>query len=199
MKTSLVRPLGAAAFALAAGLAWTAATAAVVTLTPSSVATSSGTPVAVDVRVSNLGTGNALGAFDLDVSYNPALLSFGTAVFGTSLGNPASFEALTNASASTPGIVDFGEVSLLAPAQLAAGQAGSFLLATLNFNGTASGTNAFALLGTSVLSDAFGRPLTIVQVTPIPEPETFSLLGLGLAALAVWRRRASRGRAGVPH
>jgi hypothetical protein len=174
-----------AAVALGVLLMLPSAGAAVITLTPASTPTMPGSSVLVDVSVSDLG-GAVVGGFDLDVGFDPARLSLAGVSFGPALGNPASFEALTNVSLS-PGIVDFSEVSLLGAAQLDALQPASFSLATLSFNAINPGTVAFTLLGTSLLSDAAGRAIPITQAAVIPEPETVFLLGLGLGALA-WRR-----------
>src|SRR4051794_30891363 len=105
MKLAIGRFAGAAALALGSVLSWPAA-AAVVTLTPASVTPTPGSAVLVDVRVSELGAGNALGGFDLDVGYNQALLSFNSVAFGSALGNPAASEALTSVSMAGPGVLD---------------------------------------------------------------------------------------------
>jgi hypothetical protein len=188
MKSILARRL-AATLVLGASLASTSVMAVLVTLTPSSVSTTPGGLVLVDVRVSDLGVGNALGAFDLDVGYDPALVNFNTVVFGASLGDPASFQALTSVSTATPGVVGFTEVSLLTPAQLTVAQVGNFSIATLAFSGLGSGTAGFALLSSSTLSDAFGRSLPIGQATQISEPDSVFLFALGLGALAMMGRR----------
>jgi hypothetical protein len=196
MNFVITRTFGAAVAALVAANAWSTSTAAVVTHTPTTAATIAGAPVVVDVRISDLGAGNSLGAFDLDLGYDPALVSFSSVAFGPALGNPALFEALTGVSAALPGVIDFSEVSLLTPAELAAAQGSSFSLATLTFMGVGTGTAAFSILGTSILSDAFGRPLPISPLKPIPEPESVFPLGLGLAALTALRRqRRQRGSA----
>lgn len=190
MKRALLHSLWAAALTVGSWLTALPATAAVITLAPSSLSATAGGPLTLDVRVSDLGPGVSLGGFDLDLGYNSLLLSFTGAVFGSALGNPASFEALTSASVTSPGVLDLSAVSLLTPAQLAAAQTSpSFSLATLSFNALGSGTVGFTLLPSSVLSDALGNPLAISNLTPIPEPETLLLFSLGLAALTVVRRR----------
>jgi hypothetical protein len=196
MQPSLRNVVRQAVLALGALLVLPFATAAVITLSPASTVTSAGSPVRVDVGVSGLGSGVALGGFDLDIAFNPALLSFTGATFGPALGNPMTFEALTSVSAAAA-VVDFSEVSLLSAAQLLALQPGSFSLGILSFDAIASGTATFALLATSLLSDASGQSLPITPAAAaIPEPEAVVLLGIGLAALALrQKRRAMRRRA----
>jgi len=163
-------------------LAPNSAMAGLVTLTPASVSASSGEPVIVNIQVSDLGAGNVLGAFDLNVSYNPALFLLGSVVFGKSLGDPLLFEALTTFSVA-PGVINLAEVSLLSPAQLDAAQGDTFSIAMLTFAGIAPGTATFSLLDTSRLIDGFGVPLTLSTPTAVPEPGSLFLVVLALAAM----------------
>ena len=64
-------------------------------LTPSSQSTTIGGTVILDLEIAGLtdyGPGS-LGAFALDISYNPDILSFTSVSFGLSLGDPDWFEA----------------------------------------------------------------------------------------------------------
>jgi hypothetical protein len=170
-----------ARFAVAAvGIAFAGhASAIVLVLTPSVTDVSVGGAVNVDVTISGLNSGAppSVGAFDLDVSYDPAVLNPTGVTFGPFLGNPALFEALTDFNFLTPGIVDFAEVSLLSAAQLDAMHPSSFRLATLSFLGIANGTSAFALVNDVRVDDAFGVKLAV------PEPATALLMALGLLGL----------------
>lgn len=181
MNQSSKRNLFAAALAVGGVLCAQAASAAVL-LTPSFTNTTAGNPVSVDVRVTDLG-GNQLGGFDIDVAYNPALLTPTNVTFGPFLGDPALFEAFTDFSFATPGVVDFSELSLLSAAELSALQTGSFSIATLSFDAIGSGAASFSVLATSTLVDASGNPLAI------PEPGSMLLLGLGFAGLLTVRKR----------
>ena len=182
MNTTLKHKLLAAALAVGGLLSAHAASAAVVTLTPSSVATTTGNPVSVDIRVTDLFS-SQLGGFDLNIAFNPALLNPTGVTFGPLLGDPGLFEAFTGFSFTTPGIVNFAEVSLLDAAALDALQPTSFSIATLSFDAIGTGFNQFALLDTSTLADASGNPLAI------PEPGSMLLLGLGIVGLLTTRKR----------
>ena len=151
---------------------------------PSSETVSLGQMISIGVDIAGLGNPPSVGAFDLTVLYDSALVSFGGVTFGPLLGD-TSMEALTSSNAS-PGVVEFAEVSLLAPAQLDGLQSPGFTLATLSFEGLGSGTASFSLAG-GVVDDAFGNKLEAV-----PEPGTLFLLGSFLVGcgLAGGRKRA---------
>jgi hypothetical protein len=151
-------------------------------LVPSSATVTTGNTVNVNVSISGLSNPPSVGAFDLDVGFNPAILSPTAVTFGPFLGDPLLFEALTGFDFGTPGIVEFAEVSLLSPSELDALQSPSFSLATLSFRATSNGTSPFMFVGNQRVDDAFGNKLRI------PEPATAFLLGLGLIALLIIRR-----------
>src|SRR5262249_35813021 len=77
--------------------------------------------VVVDVVVSGLGGGlpPSVGAFDIDMSFDPAILAPTDITFGRFLGDPEQAEALTAASISEGG-VSFAAVSVLPAAELVA-------------------------------------------------------------------------------
>jgi hypothetical protein len=81
----------------------------------------------------NAGGPPSLGAFDLDVSFDPSVLLPLDVAFGPFLGDPSLLEALTDFN-FFPGLVDLAEVSLLLPEELDALQRASFPLATLVFD-----------------------------------------------------------------
>ena len=179
----LKRNLCSAVLAVGGLLGAHAASAALV-LTPSFTNASAGTPLSVDVRVTDLGS-NPLAAFDIDVAYDPALLTPTGVTFGPFLGDPGLGEALTAFSFATAGVVDFAENSFLTSAELDALQSSSFSIATLSFDAIGSGAVSFSVLGTSELIDAAGNPLAI------PEPGSMLLLGLGFAGLLTVRKKKS--------
>jgi hypothetical protein len=149
-----------------------------VSLSLDGAAVTAGQGVSIDALVSDraAGAGGALAAFDLSVSYDPALLMPTGVLFGTLLGDPAT-QAFTDAVFATPGLVSFAEVSLLTGAELNQLQPAAFAMAQLSFVAVASGTASFAYAGEIRIDNADGVKL-------IHEPATAALLLLGLAAAA---------------
>jgi hypothetical protein len=166
-----------------------------------------GDPVNVDVVIAGLHAEDPdqiVGAFDLDVTFDPAILAPTGVTFGLLLGDPALFEALTDFTLGS-GLVDLAEVSLLDDATLDALQPDSFTLATLSFATVGTGTSQLAFVF-DPFNDVKGlnaEPLTLdvgsgsVTVTqpsaPVPEPSSVVLVLLGVGALALLCRRIRLG------
>jgi hypothetical protein len=161
-------------------------------LSPSLPSFVTGDIVNVAAVISGLPTGSppSVGAFDLSVAFDPAALFPLDVTFGPYLGDPLLFEALTDVDLSSPGIVNFAEVSLLSPAELDALQPGDFTLATLSFRALRTGRTSLSYLAIRV-DDAFGDK---ILVTAVPEPATLGLVLLGLSAAGTRLRRRVRHR-----
>jgi PEP-CTERM motif len=208
-----MRKLSIGAVILAAGFvafgsspAW----AIVIELVPSSQAVALGGQAEVDLVISGLGdlTAPSLGTFDLDVSFDPALL--GLLVSGVTYGDPVLGDQLDllglgSLTSTTVGVgsVNLFELSLDLPDDLNNQQAGTFTLATLTFDGVGPGSST---LGLSIvaLGDALGEPLTaevrsalvtvVSEAVPVPEPGTLALVASGLVGLGAAARRRRRRR-----
>jgi hypothetical protein len=167
---------------------------------PSSTTVDPGDLFDIDVRVSGLGT-EIVSAYDLDVSYDPTIVSATGVAFGSFLTAPSPDESLTS-FLLTPGNVNFAEVSFLSDDDLAAQQPASFILATISFVAVAPGTTALTfepspffevidLKGrNNQILDVESQPgeVTVRQTQAAPEPGTL-LLGLGFLGLLAVRRR----------
>ena len=153
-------------------------------LFPSAPTVTPGDLLSVDVFISGLGNGvpPSVGAFDLDIAFDPGILTPIAVVFGPFLGDPSLFEALVSTDFSIPGIADIAETSLLHSAELDALQPSNFSLATLTFAAIGSGQSLLSFVGDVRVDDAFGIKLAI------PEPGTALLLALGLLALLQFTR-----------
>lgn len=187
---------------------------AIITLgfSPATQTVNSGDPVDVQIVISGLGDGTApsLGAFDLDVSFDPAILSFNRVAFGPYLGDPDPllFETNTSHDDSVTGLVNLFELSFLEadsqtcifciPPYLDDLQPSSFTLATLTFDTIGIGTSQLGI-SRNVLGDAWGDPLNADElqsgevnvVSAVPEPATLLLAVSGLAGLWYFRKRTS--------
>jgi hypothetical protein len=162
-------------------------------LVPSSATVMAGDSLSVGVVISGLGGPPSVGAFDLTVSSDPAILSPTGVTFGLFLGNPGLLEALTDFR-FLAGLMEFAEVSLLLPSDLDDLQPASFTLATLSFTALASGTTMLAFSEITV-DDAFGNLLLGKKV---PEPASLLLTASGLAGLGAvagaWHGRRWQSR-----
>lgn len=141
----------------------------------------------------------SLGVYDIDLVFDPALVSLGTITFGTGL-DVFGFGTIQSATPGT-GTVNLFELSLDSASDLNNQQLDTFVLATLNFSAGVAGTTAFDFLfnaigdadGNPIDVDAVGGRLEIADGAPpplsVPEPGSVPLVLAGLGAIAMRRRR----------
>jgi hypothetical protein len=151
----------------------------------------------------------ALGSFDLDVLFDPAILSFGSASYGDpALGDQLDPTGLAGVvTSTTPGVgsVNLFGLSLEDAISLNALQAGQFTLGTLIFNAIGAGSSPLGLRlndlsdagGAALTADASGGTVRVQGPVAVAEPLTVLLVGSGLVGRqvsAVLRRRLKRIR-----
>lgn len=149
----------------------------------------------VDVDFSRQGGFYALGSYQLNVLYNPTLMSFTGYTQGSALGSTVQ---VVN---STSGI-NLAEVSLIPATDAFWGtQPDAFTLATLEFRCLGSGTSIIMIDSAYTFQDQYANLLavdigpvaTITQErAPVPEPSTVLLLCGGIVA-SFAARRMKRG------
>ena len=142
-------------------------------------------------------------AYDLDVAYDPSIVTAVALSFGNMLGGPS--DSLQSA-VGTLGLIDFAEVSFLSDAELALLQGtGPITLATLFFSGDNIGTSPLTFVnygdGSNDIKGYRNTPYTnptlnsgsiTVVTTGVPEPSTMLLLGFGLFGFAGLRKKFKR-------
>ena len=152
-------------------------------LVPNASSFAIGDTISLDLRAFGFVDGFApsIGVFDLDVHYDPSLLTFQALTHGIGL----DVLGLGSLQVSTPsvGVVNVFELSLDTSMDLNTLQPGTFTLATMNFIAS-SGGNTPLILQINAIGDADGTTLapTIVNATitvldspsptSVPEPAT---------------------------
>jgi hypothetical protein len=190
MLSSILRYAGALLFGLSAH-----AQAIQLSISPISQDVPVGSLVSAQIVISELGSGAgpSLGAFDIDIGFNPSVLSFATVTFGDqTLGNQLDLFGLGSITSGTPsaGSVNLFQLSLDSAADLDALQAPSFALGTIQFSANGLGTSTLTIHPNS-LSDSTGNVLTAtvldgaISVHAVPEPANVTLLVAGLAMMVV--------------
>ncbi len=178
-----------------------AAQASTITFQPVSQTIALGSSTTVDVTISGLSAGQALGAFDLFVLSNSSILTATSVKFFSYLGAPGSeLTGTTFAAGST----EAAETSFESTATLLALQGVQpFSLFELTYKGTGVGTSSLTLGSPLILADGSGTKLAAPTVvagsitvqgtpSPVPEPSSLALLGTGCGSLMMYlkRRRA---------
>ena len=160
---------------------------ATINFNPSTTTIFLGNTFNIDVVISDLGKGSApsLGAFDLDVNYDPNILRFSGGIFGTGL----DLFGLGSISGVTPGAtsVNFFEVSLESEIDLNAFQPDSFVLVSLAFNAIAAGDSQLSFnindfadgAGDRLLINGIPGNALVISASSVPEPAGVWLIVLG--------------------
>jgi hypothetical protein len=179
------------------------ASATTINFAPVTQDASLGTSFTVAITISGLNdfTAPSLGVFDVDVNFDPSILSFGSVSYGDPiLGDQLDLFGLGSLTATTlgTGFVNLFELSLDSIDDLNGSQAGDFTLATLGFDALAVGVSPLRFT-VNALGDAEGNTLSADAgtgvanvVQPVPEPALFLLTACALAG--IWSTRESPGR-----
>lgn len=159
----------------------------------------------VDLDISGLGNGTALGTFDVNVGFNSSVVGFNSAAYGDPvLGDQLNLEGFGTLQGTTTGsgTAELFELSFDSPAALTSLQATSFTLATLTFTGLTAGVSDLSLSvnalgdqnGTSLPATLTDGTITVGSGTTVgvPEPGQLALMLSGVAAVALLMRRRMR-------
>jgi len=180
------------------------ASALTISLDPSGSIVAPSDSVFLDIVASGVEP-DVLGDFDIDVSFDPLLLTLSSVSLSGALGDLSLVEALDfSLGEGPPGLLNLAVVSLLPDATLDTLQASSFVLATIELmvGAIAPGAETEVVLAVNAVGNGAGEPLPIgalgsATLTAVPEPGTLALIGTGLVVLAGRRARPTDRAAGT--
>ena len=153
----------------------------------------------LNVNISGLNNNNAsLGVYDLTLNYDSSLFAVKSIQFGDSTkGNQLDLSGYGSLQTNDAGNgwINLFELSFDAADDLNVFQADDFRLFSVIFTALDQGTSLFSI-NANALGDAFGNNLALdginnsqVNVTSVPEPTGIALMGLGVLALGLSRRK----------
>lgn len=171
------------------------ATAVSFTLAPATASVAPGEMILLTLVASDLAP-SVIGGYDIDVVFDPSVISVVNYTLAGVLGDLTLGEAFDfSGGAATPGILNLTVLSTLDAASLATLQQGQFAIATFSvmIDAAAAGGAHSLSLALNALTDGSGIPiapnsLSGASLNVIPEPSTALLLSVGLAAMAGRRR-----------
>jgi hypothetical protein len=148
-----------------------------------------GIPFSVNLTVAGLGNGTALGTYDIDVTYDSAIIKLSSVTYGTSL----DVLGLGSIQGTTfgPGTVNVFELSLDSTADLNALQPSAFTLVHLDFMSSSYGTSPLNM-NINALGDANGNSLTALVnqgSVAVPQPPALFLIALSLVGLLWFKKK----------
>lgn len=157
-----------------------------------------GTNAQVDVWLRSPG-GNLLSTYDISLTYDPTILAYSTTTFSNALGVPYSDTNDIFSTLSDTGSLEIIAFPFIFNQSLQDGTA-DLLLFSLNFSTLAVGSSALNFLtGPLYLGNENGDPLqaglgkgsieVTQSTTPVPEPGTLVLFGIGLLFGVVFIKR----------
>ncbi|WP_297820765.1 cohesin domain-containing protein [uncultured Paraglaciecola sp.] len=179
------------------------ASAVMIGFSPSSITVNVGDTFDVDVVISDLfASGEIVSTFDLDVTYDAAILNATAVSFGSYLDDALGLSFQD--AEFTLGRIDFSELSFLGDSELQAIQVDSFTLATLSFEALAAGVSSLffdpnTLPGVYVigldpstsldLSASIGTGDVRVAAVKVAEPSILFVMITGWLGFAITQRK----------
>ena len=202
MKQTLMQRVSSALLVAALAMAGSFTSAATLSLKAGTQPVTLGVPFSIDLLVSGVGSPDpgSIGAFDLNLQFDPQVFALQSYALGELLGNLGLGDAFDYTLLGS-GSIQLTEVSFLQTELLDALQPSSFKLATLSFIATATTPPAGSLVSISQLfslSLASGQALAVnnvtlsnLTITAVPEPASALLMlaGVGVLGTRVWRQR----------